>query len=129
MAADNDYDDSIPESPDWGYQWDPLEWEDLRASRRFAAFVRLAQKAARRLHNLSKPNPIISHDEADWLYEVAQSHPDLWERHEDAVWRLIAWLRAGAPKPKFAKLSGKQLSARHAATVHWQVILGRQRYG
>lgn len=99
MAADDDYDDEvhIPEPP---YEWDPLEWEDLRASRRFAAFMKLALRAAKRV----RWTPAEHHNEADWLYELAQAHPDLWERHEDAIWRTISWLRQGAPTPKPARL-------------------------
>ena len=114
MAGDDDdYDDDIqlPPEPDWGYEWDPLEFEDLRASRRFAAYAKIALRAATRVHN----NLRSRFDEAEALRQLAVDHPDLLEYHEDRVWKLIDWIRGGATVPKPAKLTPQQRGQRAAA--------------
>jgi len=107
-----DYDDEIHLPEPEPTAWDPLEWEDLRASRRFSAYVKIALRAAKRI-KWSEPH--TSHEEADFLYTLAQAHPDLWEYHEEQIWNLIRWIRDGASQPKPARLTLEQRVLRRAA--------------
>lgn len=113
MVEDDDYDDEIRLEPE-PTTWDPLEWEDLRASRRFAAFVKLARRARQRADYQPTERP----NEVDWLTELANRHPDLWEYHEDRIWFLIDLLRLGR-EPKPAKLT-KWAHKRRAAAIERQ---------
>ena len=112
MAGDDDdYDDEIRLPENEPVEWEPREWERLRASRRFAAYVKLALKARDRVRN----NLRARFEEAEFLRNLANDHPDLWEYHEDRIWKIIEWIRGGAIVPKEARLTDKQRGQRSAA--------------
>jgi hypothetical protein len=131
---DDDYDDSIPPRiprsvTEYSYfQEVTREWlereappdaavveidalDPLRASRLFGRYAKLTLKAAERVRKALE----LAEHEADRLRDLADDHPALWAYHKVYAEHLIAWIRAGAPKPRAAKLSPEQRALRAAA--------------
>ena len=93
----------------------------LRLSRRFSAYGRLVLRAGERVRRY----PVERCNEADGLQGIADDHSELWEYYTEDIERLIAWIRAGAPKPRPAKLSPEQRALRAAAVARQRARHGR----
>jgi hypothetical protein len=79
----------------------------------FARYAKIALRAA----ELVRQEPEYAEAEADQLQYLADDHSLLWVHYAEQIERLIAWIRAGALKPRAAKLSPEQRALRAAAVA------------